>query len=51
MAMERAWLRTRRIVAAILAGSMLTLSACSAEAHIDADDTGVKIGGDVDAKN
>jgi hypothetical protein len=50
MAGERAWLRTRRIVAAVLAGSVLTLSACSAEGRIETDDNGVKVGGDVDAK-
>lgn len=51
MAAERPWLRTRRIVAALVAGSSLALSGCSAEGRIETDGNGVKVGGDVDAKN
>ncbi len=38
------------MVAAILAGSVLALSACSAEGRIETDGNGVRIGGDVDAE-
>lgn len=50
MAADRRWLPTRRIVAALLAGTVLTLGGCSAQGSIGTDDNGVKVGGDVDAK-
>lgn len=50
MSADRGWLRTRRIVAALLAGSVLTLSGCSAEGNINTDGDGITVGGDVDAK-
>jgi hypothetical protein len=48
MSEQRQGRRARRLVAALLAGAMLTFAGCSAEGSVDTEGDGVQIDGDVD---